>query len=70
MSQSLVKNLIHLVYSTKHRMPRIPGESNVPEVKEYIRNQVEHHRNMSFQDELRGLLDRHPIEYDECYLWD
>ena len=26
MSQSLVKNLIHLVYSTKHRKPWIPKE--------------------------------------------
>ena len=26
MSQSLVKNLIHLVYSTKHREPWIPKE--------------------------------------------
>ena len=24
MSQSLVKNLVHLVYSTKHRQPLIP----------------------------------------------
>lgn len=150
MSQSLVKNLIHLVYSTKHREPWIPrefkdglyayqagifkhwdspaiiiggvedhvhalfsqskkhslmktveevkkgsskwmktdgprnkefywqngyaafsvSESNVPEVKEYIRNQEEHHRTMTFQDELRALLDRHHIEYDERYVWD
>jgi putative transposase len=27
MSQSLVKNLIHLVYSTKHRSPWIPAEA-------------------------------------------
>jgi putative transposase len=26
MSQSLVKNLVHLVYSTKHRQPWIPKE--------------------------------------------
>lgn len=26
MSQSLVKNLVHLVYSTKHRDPMIPKE--------------------------------------------
>jgi len=26
MSQSLVKNLIHLVYSTKNREPLIPAE--------------------------------------------
>ena len=27
MSQSLVKNLIHLVYSTKHRKPWIPADA-------------------------------------------
>jgi len=150
MSQSLVKNLIHLVYSTKHREPWIPKEfkedlysyqagifkqwdspaiiiggvedhvhalfsqlknhalkkiveevkkgsskwmkidgprnkefywqngyaafsvsqSNAHEVKEYIRNQEEHHRKMTFQEELRALLDRHQIEFDERYLWD
>ncbi len=133
MSQSLVNNLIHLVYSTKHREPSIPQEfqadlyayqagvfkhwespaiiiggiedhvhalfslsknhalkkiveevkkgsskwmktdgpknndfywqngyaafsvsqSNVSEVSEYIRNQEEHHRKMTFQEELR-----------------
>lgn len=26
MSQSLVKNLVHLVYGTKHREPWIPAE--------------------------------------------
>jgi REP element-mobilizing transposase RayT len=150
MSQSLVKNLIHLVYSTKHRKPWIPddvqdglyayqagifktwdspalviggvedhvhalfslsknhalkkivekgkkgsskwmkregtknqdfcwqsgyagfsvSQSNVGQVQEYIGNQKEHHRTMSFQDELRGLLKRHGIEFDERYVWD
>jgi REP element-mobilizing transposase RayT len=150
MPQSLVKNLVHLVYSTKHREPLITREfkdslyayqagifkqwespaiiiggiedhvhalfslsknhalkkiveevkkgsskwmktdgpknknfywqhgyaafsvspSNVPQVKEYIRNQEEHHRKTTFQDELRALFDRHQIEYDERYVWD
>ena len=150
MSQSLVNNLIHLVYSTKHREPWIPKEfkdalyayqagifkqwgspaiiiggvedhvhalfshsknhalkkiveevkkgsskwmktdgpknrdfywqsgyaafsvsqSNVSEVKRYIENQEEHHRKMTFQEELRALFDRHEIEFDERYVWD
>ena len=150
MGQSLVKNLIHLVYSTKHRQPWIPddvtadlwayqagifkdwespalviggvedhvhalyslsknhalkkvveevkkssskwmktegtrnkdfywqngyagfsvSQSNVEEVKRYIRNQKEHHRKMTFQEELRALFERHGIEYDERYVWD
>ena len=150
MSQSLVNNLVHLVYSTKHRQPLISQEffdglyayqagifkqwespaiilggiedhvhalfslsknhaltkfveevkkgrskwmktagpqnkdfywqngyaafsvsqSNASQVTEYIRNQREHHRTMTFQDELRALFDRHQIEYDERYIWD
>ena len=39
-------------------------------LKEYIRNQDQHHRKETFQDELRELLRRHEIEFDERYLWD
>jgi putative transposase len=150
MSQSLVKILIHLVYSTKHRQPwstkthrealfayqagiykewdspalaiggmddhvhalfvlsknhplkkiveevkkgsskwaKIEGpknadfywqagyaafsvsQSNLDEVKKYIVNQEEHHRRMTFQDELRALYNRHGIAFDERYVWD
>lgn len=150
MPQSLVKNLVHLVYSTKHRTPCLDAElqprlwsyqagilqkwdshaliigglddhvhllfalsknhalikiveevkkgssiwlkeqaphladfhwqngygafsvseSNAPAVHTYIQNQAEHHRTMSFQDELRELFRRHGIEFDERYVWD
>jgi putative transposase len=151
MPQSLVKNLIHLVYSTKHRQPWIPedvreglfayqagifrqwespalviggvedhvhalfslsknhalkkvveevkkgsskwmktedgtgnsefhwqngyagfsvSQSNVEEVSKYIESQAEHHRRMTFQDELRDLFRRHGLEFDERYVWD
>jgi REP element-mobilizing transposase RayT len=150
MSQSLVKNLMHLVYSTKHRElwipkkhqdalfayqagifkqwespaliisgvenhvhalfalskncalkkiveevkkgsskwmksdgPRNPlfawqtgyaafsvSQSNVELVAGYIRKQEEHHRKVSFQDELRALFKRHGVEFDERYVWD
>jgi putative transposase len=151
MSQSLVKNLLHLVYSTKHRKPTIGesvqqdlwayqagifrkwdspalviggvedhvhalfllsknhalkkvveevktssskwmkqadpkdnagfqwqagyagfsvSQSKVPDVKTYIEGQKEHHRTITFQDELRALFQRHEIEYDERYVWD
>ena len=44
--------------------------SNVESVKQYIAGQEEHHRTVSFQDELRKFLQRHQIEYDERYVWD
>lgn len=46
------------------------SESNVPAVKTYIANQAEHHRKVSFQDELRSFLSKHRVEFDERYLWD
>ena len=46
------------------------SESNLEQVKRYIANQEQHHRKISFQDELRALLQRHRIEWDERYVWD
>jgi putative transposase len=46
------------------------SQSNLEAVKQYIANQEEHHRKVPFQDELRTLLRRHEIEWDEKYLWD
>ena len=46
------------------------SHSNLEQVKHYIVGQEEHHRRMTFQDELRALLRKHEIEFDERYLWD
>jgi putative transposase len=46
------------------------SQSNVDDVIDYVRRQQEHHRGRSFQDELRALLRRHQIPFDETYLWD
>ena len=46
------------------------SSSNLPEVIEYIRNQAEHHRVRTFQEEFRSLLERHGITIDERYVWD
>ncbi len=44
--------------------------SNLPEVKNYIARQAEHHRVRTFQDEYRDFLRRHQLEWDERYVWD
>ena len=38
-------------------------------VIQYIRNQQEHHRKKSFQEEFIEFLNKHGIEYDENYIW-
>lgn len=39
-------------------------------VVRYIKNQEEHHREKTFQDEYRDFLNRYGIEFDELYVWD
>ena len=45
------------------------SESSVGEVSRYITNQVEHHKKISFQEELLAFLKKHNIGYDERYIW-
>lgn len=44
------------------------SESLVDKVRRYIRNQEEHHKKVSFKDELIALLKKNGIPYDERYL--
>jgi Transposase and inactivated derivatives len=46
------------------------SKSQVPDVERYIREQREHHRARSFQEEYRVFLERNGIVYKEEYLWD
>jgi putative transposase len=46
------------------------SRSNLDNVVNYVANQEEHHRKVTFQDEYRSFLDKHKVEYDERYVWD
>jgi len=46
------------------------SESQVETVVDYIQNQEEHHKKVTFQDEYRKFLKKHHVEYDEKYVWD
>ncbi len=46
------------------------SESHAGKVANYIRNQEEHHRHTSFQDEYRSFLAKHNMDYNEPYVWD
>lgn len=46
------------------------GPAHRDEAEEYVRNQEEHHRVKTFQEEFRAFLIRYGIEYDEQYVWD
>jgi len=46
------------------------SRSNEDRVVAYIDDQERHHAGRSYQDELRGLLRAHGLEWDEQYVWD
>jgi putative transposase len=45
------------------------SESQVERLKEYIREQEEHHKRITFEEEYRSLLRLHGVEFDEEHLW-
>ena len=46
------------------------SESNVAKVTSYIRDQEQHHRKQTFQDEYLEFLEKNKIQWDERYVWD
>ena len=45
------------------------SQSQIPDVFDYIKNQKEHHRVKTFQEEFVAFLDRHEIEWNPQYVW-
>jgi hypothetical protein len=46
------------------------GRSERETVIEYIKNQLSHHRSVTYQDEYLRLLHDYDLEYDPRFLWD
>ncbi|MGD9855726.1 MAG: IS200/IS605 family transposase [Planctomycetaceae bacterium] len=44
--------------------------SQIPNVRQYVQNQKEHHRVTTFEEEYVALLKRHGIEFDRRYLFE
>jgi len=45
-------------------------EAELRSVVRYIERQEAHHARLTFQDEMRDLLRRNQLSYDERYVWD
>ncbi|MDH4202168.1 MAG: IS200/IS605 family transposase [Phycisphaerae bacterium] len=43
------------------------SKSNIQSVTKYIQNQREHHKTISFEEELKSFLKKHHIEYNPKY---
>ena len=46
------------------------GWSQLQALLQYIDNQEYHHRNQTFQQEYRALLEKYHVDFDEKYVWD
>ena len=46
------------------------NKSGVDRVVQYIERQHEHHRRMTYQEEVRRFLEEYGIECDERYMWE
>jgi len=75
--KSLSSRWVHRTFSTHSAFAWQAGyagfsvsQSAVEAVRAYIARQEEHHRKLSFDEELRALLDRHGIAYDPDHLVD
>jgi len=45
------------------------AKSQVPTVIRYIKNQEQHHRKQTFQEEYTDLLDSFGVDYDDRYVF-
>ena len=45
------------------------SRSHIEAVRQYVSDQENHHKEISYQDELRRLLERNGMEINEKYLW-
>ena len=50
--------------------PAGPERPSLSAVVKYIRDQEQHHRKISFQEEFLAFLKAHRIPYDERYIWE
>ena len=46
------------------------SQSMADQVKNYIANQIEHHRKLTFREEYLAILKKHQIEFDAKYVFE
>jgi putative transposase len=46
------------------------SSSKVKVVERYIQNQQQHHKKMSYKDEMRKFFNEYAIDFNEQYVWD
>ena len=69
MSHTYYSILAHCVFSTKERR-RFLREASLRESLHAYLAQFPNNWKMTFQEEVRALLRKHNLEWDERYVWD
>src|ERR1044071_5953210 len=46
------------------------GESGVEPLRRYFARQKEHHKRVDFKDEMRRIMTKYRMKWDERYVWD
>jgi hypothetical protein len=65
MPQSLAQVHIHVIFSTKNRIPFLVGAQSRKEMHAYLASIM-----TSFQEEYRLFLQKHCLDFDEAHVWD
>ena len=72
-TKSISSGWIRRTHESKFRWQRRYGaftvSESVSDPGRYIKNQKEHHKKQTFEDEYKELLRLHRVEFDEEYLW-
>jgi putative transposase len=75
--KSLSSAWIHKTFPEHHAFAWQAGygvfsvsQSALQAVRAYIARQAEHHRRVTFEEELRAFLDRHGVSYDPVHIVD
>ncbi len=68
-SSRLSRNAVAIAPASSGKTAHFSVSQSTPEpVSQYFAGQDEHHLKVGFQDDLRALLQRHEIEWDENYV--
>ena len=74
-TKAILSGWIRRAHEPKFRWQRRYGAFSVSEsvsdaVRRYIRNQKEHHKKQTFEDEYKEFLRLRNVPFDEKYLWE
>jgi putative transposase len=69
MAQSLSNVLVHFIVSTKNRFAFLADAESRRRMHAYKRDQQEHHRARTCQEEYLEFLREYQVPYNERYIW-